>query len=96
MYVDFFLIGNISRKFKELLNIHLGYEFAQILVFEITSNRNRPVIVSVEKVRGSVAIVGEGTVGNGAEKELTVTEKYKEESVKRKTSMTHDPVSNGS
>lgn len=35
-----------------------------LLVFEITSTRNRTVIGNVEKVRGSVAIVGEGMVVN--------------------------------
>lgn len=35
-----------------------------LLVFEITSTQNRTVIGNVEKVQESVAIVGEGMVGN--------------------------------
>lgn len=39
-----------------------------LLVFEITSTQNRTVIGNMEKVRGSVAIVGEGLMGNRCSK----------------------------
>lgn len=60
----FYKVGTISRKVKELLNIHLGYDFAQSVhsplnTWNYVHSGKRIVIGGVRKISGGIVVVGE-------------------------------------